>query len=146
MSNVHSFVYWKSQHNMKKLCNKDSEDSSSPFYGLPVQVVLVVFHCVPHLFAALSFNICRNGCGFWNCRTASALSVEQLLHRGAMHYRIRWPLGRFLKPKNVQSKVHINHSPHQKVELKVVMYFKIKHNIYLICSLVRCSMSCEAPL
>ena len=58
----------------------------------------------------------------------------------------RWPLGRFLKPKNVQSKVHINHSPHQKVELKVVMYFKIKHNIYLICSLVRCSMSCEAPL
>ena len=56
---------------MKKLSNKDSEDSSGPSYGLPVQVALVVFHCVPHLFAALSFNICRNGCGFWNCRTAN---------------------------------------------------------------------------
>ena len=76
VSNVHSFVYWGSQHDMKKLCNKDSEDSSGPSYGLPVQVVLVVFHCVPHLLVAFSSNICRNGCGFWNCRTANTQTVE----------------------------------------------------------------------
>ena len=45
-----------------------------------------------------------------------------------------------------KSKVHINHSPQQRVELKVVVYFKIKHNIYLIWSLVSSSMAWEVPL
>ena len=64
VSNVHSFVYWKSQHNMKKLCNKDSEDSSSPPYGIPVKVVLVVFHCVPHLMQSQALIFVETAVGF----------------------------------------------------------------------------------
>ena len=47
-------VYWPedikaSKCDMEKLSNKDPEHSSRPANRLPVQVALVICHCVPHL-------------------------------------------------------------------------------------------------